>query len=51
MFPKWLGSSFQDLEDYVFGDIKSNGIDQIISIEFMENGKKYLHHMSGKALV
>jgi hypothetical protein len=43
MFPKWLGSRLsRPFEDYVFGDIESNGMDQIISIEFMENGKEIL---------
>jgi hypothetical protein len=42
--PKWLGSRLsKPFEDYVFEDIDSDGMDEIISSEILSNGKMLLN--------
>lgn len=43
IFPKWRGSRLsRPFDDYVFGSVEAEGIDNIISIESTADGKKVL---------
>lgn len=41
LYPKWLGSRLsQPFDDYVFSDMDGDGMDELISVETMRDGKK-----------
>lgn len=44
IFPKWLGSRLaRPFTDYIFCDITSDGRDELISIEYLEDDRKSVH--------
>ncbi len=44
LYPKWLGSRLsQPFDDYVFCDVDSDGMDELVSLETMRDGKKELN--------
>lgn len=47
--PKWRGSRLaRPFEDYIFADIDKDGLDEIISIEVLGNGKKVINSYKWK---
>jgi len=49
MSPKWLGSRLaRPFDDYIFTDIDSDGRDELVSIEQLENGSKAINSYSWK---
>jgi hypothetical protein len=49
MSPKWLGSRLsRPFEDYIFTDIDSDGMDELVSIELLSNGRKTVNSYKWK---
>lgn len=47
--PKWRGSRLsKPFEDYIFADIDGDGLDEIVSIEILRNGKKLINSYKWK---
>lgn len=47
--PKWRGSRLsRPFEDYIFADIDGDGLDEIVSVEVLENGKKIINSYKWK---
>lgn len=47
--PKWLGSRLsRPFDDYIFADINADGVDEIISIEHLRDGRKAVNSYSWK---
>jgi hypothetical protein len=47
--PKWLGSRLaRPFDDYIFADIDDDGIDELISIEHLKDGRKAVNSYSWK---
>lgn len=47
--PKWRGSRLsRPFEDYIFADIDEDGLDEIVSIEILESGKKLINSYKWK---
>ena len=47
--PKWLGSRLsRPFEDYIFSDIDGDGMEELISIELLSNGRKAINSYKWK---
>lgn len=47
--PKWLGSRLsRPFDDYIFSDIDEDGMDELISIELLSNGRKVINSYKWK---
>ena len=47
--PKWRGSRLsRPFDDYIFSDINADGADEIISIEYLDDGKKAVNSYAWK---
>lgn len=47
--PKWRGSRLsKPFEDYIFADVDGDGLDEIVSIEILKNGKKLINSYKWK---
>jgi hypothetical protein len=49
IYPKWLGSRLsRPFEDYIFADIDSDGMDELVSIELLSDGRKIVNSYNWK---
>ncbi len=49
LIPKWRGSRLaHPFEDFIFQDIDGNGTDEIVAIEYLEDGRQAVHAYSWK---
>lgn len=47
--PKWLGSRLsRPFDDYIFSDVDGDGLEELISIELLSNGRKVLNSYKWK---